>query len=384
MTDFMFTPKQNELYNSIVTFAKKELNNSVIERDKKQIFPTKEWKKCGALKLQGLCISKKYGGVGLDAVSTAIALEALGYASLDGGLNFSIAAHLLANVVPIALYGSEEQKQNYLPKLCNGTLIASNAITETQSGSDVFSMHTSAVKNKKYYVISGEKTFITNAPVSDITLLYAATNPEKGFHGGISAFILENKTKGITRSAPFDKMGLRTCLMGKIKLKNVLVSEKNLIGREGAGAVIFSESMNWERALIGALHVGTMQQILEMCINYANTRKINNHSIGKHQSVAHRIAEMSIKVAAVRLMVYKAASEIDNKSKKVALIASSAKVFTSESINDICQSALSIFGASGYLTDNHIERFTRDAAAAKIYSGTNDIQKNIIAGWLGL
>lgn len=384
MIEFNYSAEQKSLYDAIIAFAKRELNNSVIERDKAQTFPIKEWKKCGEMKLQGLCVPKEYGGMGLNAISTAIALEALGYGSIDGGLNFSIAAHLLAVALPIVLYGNDKQKKTYLSKLAEGSLIGANAITETEGGSDVFKMKTKAAKNQIGYEINGVKTFISNAPVATIILLYASTNSEKGFLGGITAFLLENNLKGITCSSSFNKMGLRTCQMGEIKLDNVIVDNSCTLGKEGGGSIIFSEAINWERALVGALHVGTMQQVLELCIKYANERKINEQPISKYQSISHRIAEMSIKVQASRLLVYKAASDLDKKSKNAFISASSAKVFTSEAINDICQSALSIFGAFGYLTDNHIERFTRDAIAARIYSGTNEIQKNIIAQCLGL
>ena len=384
MIDFTLTEEQNILYDTIVSFAKKELNNNVIERDKAQQFPIEEWRKCGTLKLQGLCIEKKNGGLGLDAVSTAIALEALGYGCKDNGLNFAIGAHLLACLIPLEKYGTYEQKNKYLSKLSNGELIAANAITETESGSNVFDMKTCAVKNNDAYVINGTKTFISNAPVANIIILYASTNNNKGFHGGISAFILEKNINGLHISAPFDKMGLKTCMMAEIKFDNVTINNNLVLGKEGAGSLIFLESMNWERTLLSAIHVGTMQRIIEECINYSIKRKINNQPISKNQIIAHRIAEMKVQLEASRLMVYKAANELDKHSKQISIYASSAKLFVSEAFSNVCSLAQSVYGANGYLTNYEIERNVRDAVASKIYSGTNDIQKNIIASTLNL
>src|ERR1700756_106837 len=384
MIDFTYTEEQKKLYNTIIAFAKKELNFGVIERDKTQQFSIESWKKCGGLQLQGLCVPKQNGGMGLDAISSAIALEALGYGCTDGGLSFAIGAHLLACAVPIVLYGSEEQKNKYLPKISCGEIIAANAITESESGSNVFDLKTTALKNTDGYVVNGIKTYVSNAPMADIIILYALTNAEKGFYGGISAFIIDKNTKGLSCSAPFDKMGLRTCLMGPVELNNVLINNAAMLGKEGSGSVMFLESMNWERTLLSAIHVGTMQRIIEQCIEYVNHRKINNQAIGKNQAIAHKIVDMQVKLEASRLMVYKAANELDKKSKQISIHASSAKLFVSEALNEVCNSAQSVFGASGYLTNTEMERFVRDAIASKTYSGTNDIQKNIIANSLGL
>lgn len=384
MIDFTYTPEQRALYDTIAEFAGKELNHNVVERDQQQVFAAAEWKKCGALKLQGLCVPAAYGGAGLDAVSTAIALEALGYGCTDGGLGFSIAAHLLACVVPVWLHGSEAQKKELLPGLCSGTIIAANAMTEAESGSDAFALKMSAAKKGKGYVLNGKKNYISNAPVANVILVYAATDPSKGFYGGISAFVLPGTQAGISCSLPADKMGLRSCLMADLLFENVDAGPETLLGREGAGAMLFNESMLWERSLLSAVHVGTMQRLLERCILYAGTRTIKGESIGRQQAIAHRVADMKMKVDASRLMVYKAASDLHKNTETCAVSASLAKVFVSEALNSVCREALGIFGAAGYMTGSEVERHVRDAAAATIYSGTNDIQRNMIAAWLGL
>ncbi|MDF2451639.1 MAG: acyl-CoA dehydrogenase domain protein [Bacteroidota bacterium] len=385
MTDHLNSAAQDSKYDFFVAFARKELNNDVFERDKNQVFAAGEWEKCGNEKLQGLCISKEYGGLGFSAIETVNALEGLAYGCEDAGLMFSLVAQLLSCSIPLVLYGTEEQKKRYLPLLCSGKLMVANAITEKNAGSDVFSMQTSAMRKNNIYVLNGEKNYITNAPNADMLLLYAVTNKDKGFYGGISAFIVEDlKNKGVSLSGQIDKKGLRSCLMGDITLKDVEVSAENLLGKEGAGAMIFLESMNWERALLGAVHVGTMKRILEKSIAYLNARTIKGEPIGKHQANSQRIAEMHVLVETARLWVHKAAMETDLCSETISITSSAAKLYVSEAFNKVCDMALLIFGAKGYTTEASIERYKRDAVAATIYSGTNDIQKNIISKWLGL
>lgn len=380
-----YSDKQNTIYSTFANFAKAELNNSVFERDKKQVFGHDEWLKCGDEKLQGLAVPESYGGLGFNALDTAISLESLGYGCEDAGLIFSLSAQLLACTVPILMHGTEEQKKKYLPLLCSGKLVAANAITEKSVGSDIFSMKTVAKKSTVGYVITGEKAYISNAPNADVILLYAATDIEKGFYGGISAFIIDDmKTRGLTVSSPIDKMGLRTCMMGNIELKEVEVAEQNMLGKVGAGGMVFSESMNWERALLAAVHVGIMKRILEKVITYVNVKNSGNETIGKYQANSHKIAEMHTLIEASRLLVYKAANEIDSNSTSISLTASTTKLFVSEALNKVCDMALLIFGGYGYITESSIERYKRDAIASQIYSGTNDIQKNIISKWLGV
>lgn len=384
MINYTYSENQKKRYDFLVDFAQKELNTNVLERDKNQIFGKEEWLKCGSEKLHGMSIPEIYGGLGFNAVDTSIALEALGYGCEDGGLAFSLAAQLLSCTGPIILHGTNKQKEKYLPLLASGKIIVANAMTEKDTGSDVFNMHTTAQKSDTGFIVNGEKTYISNAPNCDSVLLYAATNIEKGFHGGISAFIIDSKKNGLTLSLPIDKMGLRSCMMGTIQFTNLELDTSDLLGKEGAGAMMFSESMNWERTLLGALHVGTMKRILEKSIAYVNSRKIKNESIGKYQANSHRIAEMYVLTETSGLLVHKAASEIDNKYSAIALSASATKLHVSESLNKVCDLALLIFGGNGYTTQTSIERYKRDAIAAYIYSGTNDIQKNIISKWLGI
>ena len=341
------------------------------------------WLKCGEMGFQGLPVDEKYGGLGLDPLSTALALEALSYGCEDGGLVFSICAHLLACVIPIWKYGSEEQKEKYLPGLCSGKLIAVNGMTEPQSGSDAFSMTTKARKDENGFFITGRKTFSSNGPIADIAVLYAVTDPKKGYYGGITAFIVEKNTPGFQDGQEFEKMGLRTSKIGELVLDDVFVTHDAVLGGIGAGPTIFAVSMDWERICIGASHAGTMQRILEKSLEYARTRQASGKKIGSYQAISHKIADMKMRLEASRLLSYKAAWELD-KVRSVTMDASITKVFASESLLKITMDALQIFGGYGFMTEYEVERAVRDAMGSTLYSGTSEIQRNIIARWLGL
>jgi alkylation response protein AidB-like acyl-CoA dehydrogenase len=194
--DFSLSDEQTILHKEIIRFAQQELNKGALERDRQQQFPHDLWLKCGEMRLQGLSVPEEYGGGGLDSLSTAIGLEALGYGCHDGGLVFSICAHLLSCVVPVSKFGSEEQKHRYLPGLCNGTLIAVNAMSEPGSGSDAFSMSTKAVPDGTGFRLNGRKTFGSNGPVADLALVFAITDASKGYHGGVTAFLVEKGQAG--------------------------------------------------------------------------------------------------------------------------------------------------------------------------------------------
>ena len=381
--DFSLTTEQQLIKQNIIQFAQKELNQNIIERDKQSSFPRDLWQKCGSQKLQGLTVPEQFGGAGLNAQSTVIALEALGYGSKDGGLNFSICAHLLACIVPIWRYGNEEQKKKYLPDLCNGNKIAVNAMTETESGSDVFNIKTTAKKQSDGYLINGVKTFSSNGPEADTILVYAITDESKGYHGGITAFLLNKNTKGFKVGQKYEKMGLRTSTISELIFDNVLVPESEILGGLGGGATIFSNSMEWERVGIAACHVGTMERLLEDAIDYANKRTIGQLSIGKNQAIAHRIADIKTQLEASRMLTYKAAWNIDT-NKNNSMDASITKLFVSEAFTSTAMSVVQIYGGNGYMTAFEIERTLRDAIGSTIYSGTSEIQRNIIARWLGL
>ncbi len=381
--NFSLTEDQQMLRDEIINFAKHELNNDIIERDRAQEFPKDLWLKCGEMGLQGLPVPEEYGGAGLDGLSTAIALDALGYGCQDGGLSFSICAHLLACVIPIINHGTEEQKQKYLPLLSSGKLIAVNAMSEPGSGSDAYNMKTRAIKDGNGYRINGTKIWSTNGPVADLAILYAVTDPEKGYYGGTSVFLVEKETEGFSPGQKFEKMGLRTSPIGEIVLEDMWLPEEALLGGEGAGTSIFTQSMEWERVVIGAKHCGTMQRLMEKSINYAQEREAFGQKISSYEAVSNKIVDMQVRLEASRLLSYIAATRLD-KARDVAIDACMTKVFVSEALVQTAMDTVQIFGGNGFTTDYEVERSLRDSIGGKIYSGTNEIQRNILAKWLGL
>ena len=381
--DLSLTSEQKLIQENIIGFAKKELNSNIIERDRDQQFLPELWRKCAEQKLTGLFVEEKFGGAGLDPVSSVLALEALGYGSDYGGLNFSICAHLLACVVPIWKYGSEEQKKKYLPDLCTGKKIAVNAMTESESGSDAFNIKTTAKKHENGFLINGTKIFCSNGPVGDLILVYALTDESKGYYGGITAFIVDKNAKGFKAGQQYEKMGLRSSGISELIFENVFITEEDIVGGLGGGATVFNHSMEWERTGIAACHVGTMRKLLERSIEYVQTRKSGNEAIGKKQAIAHRIANMKVQLEAASLLTYKAACGLE-KSKENMIHAASAKLFVSEAFVSSAIDTMQIFGGNGYMTEYGIERIVRDALGSTIYSGTSDIQRNIISRLLGL
>jgi alkylation response protein AidB-like acyl-CoA dehydrogenase len=381
--DFSLTDAQKTLRKEIIRFARNELNGDIVARDREQIFPRELWLKCGEMKFQGLPVPEVYGGVGLDPLTTAIALEALGYSCHDGGLVFSICAHLLACVIPIWKYCNEEQKYRYLPGLCNGSLIAVNAMSEPGAGSDAFSLHTRAAPDGDGFRLNGTKTFSSNGPVADLVVVFALTDPDKGYYGGVTCFLVEAGIPGFRVGQQFDKMGLRTSPMGELVFEDVYVPAEAVLGGVGAGASIFLHSMDWERICLFASHIGVMERLLEKSVAYARTRTQFGQQIGKFQAISHRIADMKVQLEAARLLTYKAAWQLD-RVRNVSLDASIAKLFVSESLVKVALDTVQIFGGYGYMTEYEVERALRDAIGSTIYSGTSEVQRNIIARWLGL
>lgn len=381
--DFSLTAEQRLIRQEIIRFAQKELNEGVQERDREHRFCRDLWARCGEMGLPGLPVPAEYGGSGLDPLSTALALEAFGYGCHDGGLVFSLCAHLLACVVPVWKHGSEEQKRRYLPGLCSGERIAANAMTEPGSGSDVFAMASRAERDGDGFRLNGVKTFCTNGPVADLLIFYAVTDKEKGYHGGVTAFLVETETPGCRVGQTFEKMGIRTSPIGEMVLEDVYVPESAVLGSVGAGATQFVESMDWERICLFASHIGTMERLLEKAVEHARTRTQFGQVIGKFQAVSHKIADMKMMLEAARLLTYRAAWNL-GRSRSVSLDASMAKVLVSESLVKTALETIQVFGGNGYMVEYEVERALRDAVGSRIYSGTNEMQRNIIARWLGL
>ena len=381
MISFEPTPEQEAYCEIVVRFARNELNDGTVARDAGGEFSRTAWKKAGQFGILGLMVPTEYGGSGADAVTLALALEQLGYACTDNGLLFSMNAHMWSCIAPIVRFGSEDQKQRYLPGLCDGTLIGVQAMTEPESGSDAFAMRTSAVARDESFVLNGSKTFITNAPVADVFIVFASTSKRRGF--GSSAFIVDRNTPGLSIGTPFDKMGLRTSPMSEVFFDDCAVPERALLGRVGAGMAIFNSSMEWERSFILATAVGTMQRQLERCIEYARTRRQFGEPIGKFQSIANKIVDMKLRVETSRLMLHRLAW-LRSENRSTALESSMVKLHLSECFVQSSLDAIQIHGGYGYMRESEIERDLRDALASRIYSGTSEMQRVMTARRLGL
>jgi len=375
--NFDLTPEQQTLQSAAIEFARKELNNNMIERDAQQVFSRDGWEKCAAFGVQGMPIPKEYGGRGADPITTIAMMEGLGYGGSDQGLLFSINAHMWTNSVPLLTYGTTEQKKKYLPGLCDGSLIGANGASEPNAGSDIFSMQTRVRKDGSDYVLNGQKIFVTNAPVADLFTMYATLDPQLGA-AGICAFIVEKGTRGLSVGKKKDKMGLRTALMAELLLEDCRVPGTALLGREGRGVEVFSCSMAWERACILATCLGTMRRQLERCVEHARRRKQFGQAIGKFQSVANRIVDMKLRYETARLLIYKVGWLMQSE-QSADMDAAMAKLYVSESFVKSCMDAIQIHGARGFLTEFELEREMRDSVGSTLYSGTSEIQRNIIA-----
>ncbi len=379
--EFSWTSDQKKLYDSTLETTKK-LNRTVAERDAAQSFGREEWRTCGAYGLTGLCLPERYGGSGHDALTTALAFEAFGRGCEDMGLVFSTAAHLFACAMPVSEFGSERIKAALLPRLASGEWVGANAITETEAGSDVYSLKTEAERDGDYYVINGEKSYVTNGPVASVVVVYATTNPAHS-HLGITAFAVECEREGISVGEQFSKMGMRTVPASLVRFKRCRVPADNRLGAEGQGARVFQKSMEWERSCLFAGYVGMMERQLEQTVQYARGRRQFNSPIGKNQAVSHRVADMKLRLEAARLLLYHACWLFDQ-GQDAALEISLAKLAVSEAAIQSGLDAIQIHGAVGYATATGLERNLRDAIPSTIFSGTSEIQRNVIARKLGV
>jgi hypothetical protein len=380
--DFSLSTDQQELKAAAVDFARRELDQDLAKREEAGEFSPQAWRACAKFGIQGLPVPVDLGGAGADILTTVLVMEALGYGCHDNGLIFSLNAQMWSLQLPLVKFGSPAQQQAYLPGLISGDLIGVHAMTEPDSGSDAFSMRTRVEHKGDGYLLNGTKLYITNAPISDVVLVFAA-HPGKPKMTGISAFLVEKGTPGFSVTRGLDKMGLRTSPMGEVVLDDCFVPAENRVGAEGSGMAIFNSSMAWERSCILASAVGAMQRQVETCVDYARTRKQFGQSIGKFQAVSDKVADMYLRVEAARLMIYQTAW-LGDQGKSVAAAAAAAKLFTSEAWVQSSLDAIQIHGAYGYMKESGIERDLRDAIAGRIYSGTSEIQRVILARLLGL
>ena len=380
--DFYWTKEQIEIKERVSQFTKKLLIENLVELDQQELFNLDGWKKCGEWGIMGLPIPQEYGGKELDPLTTIYALEGLGYGCKDNGLLFSIAAHTWACEIPLLTFGTPAQKLKYLPKLAKGEFIGAHAVTEIDAGSDVYSLQTTAQKQGDKYILNGSKMFVTNGEIANLILVFANIQPERGKRG-ITCFLVEKDSPGFIVKRKMSKMGLKTAQMAELILDNCEVPVANLLLKEGAGMAVFSHSMEWERGFILASAIGTMERLIEQCTQYAKQRQQFQQPIGKFQLIASKLVDMKMRLETARSLLYKF-GWLKQQGKSALMEAAMAKLYISESWVQSCLDAIQIHGGYGYLTELELERELRDALGSRLYSGTSEIQYQIIAQFMGL
>ncbi|HVP66498.1 MAG TPA: acyl-CoA dehydrogenase family protein [Anaeromyxobacteraceae bacterium] len=376
------TSAQRERTSAVLHFARSRLSTGAREREAAGTFDRALWDEAAAFGLAGLPIPEEWGGSGLDAVDTMLVVEALGKGCEDGGLVFSLCAHMFASVVPIWRSRSKAHHERYLRDLAAGNLICANATTEPDAGSDVYAMKATARREGDEYVLDGIKCFITNAPVADLFLVYATTQPGKGFFG-VSAFLVPRDTPGLRVAPEHAKTGLRTSPWGTVYLDGCRVPVSARVGPEGSGAMLFSESMVWERGCLFAYYVGAMERSLERSIEHVRSRVQFGHKLSEFQSVSNRIVDMKLRLETSRLLLYRA-GELHRAGQRCDEAVALSKLWISEAALASGLDAVQLFGGAGMATDTGIDALARDAIPARVFSGTSEMQRAIIARMLGL
>lgn len=339
------------------------------------------WKKISPSGIPAAFIRPEHEGPGLSVLETALVLERLAASCNDSGFCFSLGAHLLAGLSPFVKHANPLLANRIFPAVLSGEMILANAMTESASGSQAFTLKTTALFSGGDYILNGSKIFCTNAPVAGGILVYALTEPDKGFFGGISCFFLEKGKHTYTVGPAIEKNGLHTSPLAEVFLQDVRVGEENRIGKTGAGAMIFHESMNLERAVLAAMHCGTMERLCKTTVQYVNEKESGNRKLASHQAVQFRIAEMHLRMETARLLAYKTANLIDAK-KDATREAAQAKIAASEALIFIAGEALQLHGGNGFTQAYGLGQALADAQAAAIYSGPNDLLRDLVTSRL--
>ncbi|MBS1993374.1 MAG: acyl-CoA dehydrogenase [Cyanobacteria bacterium SZAS LIN-2] len=375
-----FTEEHHAIREAIRDFATREIAPKAHAVDQEARFPIETFKELGKLGYLGLPIGAEYGGAGADYRSYVIAVEEIGRACGSTGLSY--AAHVSLGSNPIYLFGNEEQKKKYLPKLTSGEHIGCWALTEPGTGSDASSQKTTARREGDHYVLNGTKQFITNATDADTAIIMAMTDKSKGSKG-ISCFVVEKDTPGFYVSKVEKKLGMRGSPTASLTFEDCKVPVENMLGAEGEGYKQALMTLGGGRLSIGALALGIAQACVDASITYAKQREAFGQPIGKFQMIQSFLADMVTEVAAARLMLYHAAYLKDH-HKSVILEGSQAKLYASEVASRVANLCVQIHGGYGYIVDFPAERFLRDAKLCEIGEGTSEIQRLVIARQLGL
>lgn len=367
-----------ELKQGIRDFIDNEVEPFAMEIEETNDIPDRIMKKSKEMGLFALSVPEQYGGLGLSMLAKCAVLEEVG--RTHNGFTTVIGGHTGIGGVGIVELGTEKQKQKYLPPMATGEKIGAFALTEPSAGSHAANLKTTALKQGNKYILNGSKHYITNAPIADIFTVMAVTDSAKGTKG-ITSFIVERDTPGLIIGKQERKMGLKGSHSSEVFFEDCEVPEENILGEEGLGYVNALKILANGRAGMAARNLGSADKLLEMSIEYAKQRIQFNQPIFEQQIIQHYLAEMAVDVESLRSMVYRVASMVDA-GLKVIKDAAMVKLLGSEVYNRVADKAVQIHGGIGYISEYPIERFYRDARITKIYEGTSEIQKNIIAAQL--
>ena len=374
--DFMLTEQQQMMKKLFAEFAEKDVKPLAAEVDEDERFPRENVEKMKACKMMGIPFSREYGGAGADYLSYILAVEEL--SKKCGTTGVVLSAHTSLGTWPIEHFGTEEQKNKYLPDLCTGKKLAAFGLTEPNAGTDAAGQQTPAVKDGDDYILHGTKIFITNAGEADVYVIFAMTDKTKGTHG-ISAFIVEKGMPGFTVGQHEKKLGIRGSATSELIFNNVRLSKDHLLGQEGKGFKIAMMTLDGGRIGIAAQALGIAQGAIDETVPYVKARKQFGRSIAKFQNTQFQLADMQVKTDAARWLVYDAAMKKE-KGLPYSVEAAKAKLFAAEVAMEVTTKAIQLMGGYGYTRDYPVERMFRDAKITEIYEGTSEVQRMVISG----
>ena len=368
-TELLYTEEHNLVRKMAYDFTRNEVMPIIAEHDRKHTFPFELLPKMAQLGFLGICLPARYGGAGMDFLSLGIVSEALEYG--DSSVRETVAVHLALHALPIFQWGTDEQKETFLPGLAGGDQIACFGLTEPGAGSDVASIQSRAVRQAEEYILTGEKMWITLADVADRFLVFAKTQPDQGARG-ISAFILERGWEGLTTGTLEGKMGVRASNTGWINMQDVRVPAGHRLGEEGEGFKIAMSCLDNARFGVAAGAVGIIRACIDESVKYALQRRTFGKPIAEHQLVQQMIAQMQQDLDIGELLVWKAGT-LKNQGVRNTRETSMAKWFCTEAARRAADNAVQVHGAYGYSDEYNVERHLRNTKSAVIYEGTSQI-----------
>jgi len=374
-TDMFLNEEQKMLRDMVRDFAENEVKPIATEIDEEERFPVENIKKMAELGLLGICFDEKYGGAGMDGLSYIIAVEELSKACASTGI--TLAAHVSLGVAPIAMFGTEAQKDKFLPDLCSGEQLGAFGLTEPNAGSDAGGTETTAVKDGDEWVLNGTKIFCTNGAVAGTTVATALTEKDKGTKG-ISNFIIPTNTPGYVRGKKEKKLGIKASDTSMIHFEDLRLSDDYMLGTQGEGFKQFLITLDGGRISIGAMALGIAQGALEQSIQYSQERFQFGKPIAAFQTIQEKLAIMATEIEAARHLVYHAA-RLKDKGMKFSQQSAMAKLYASEVATRAANQAIQIHGGYGYVREYPVERMFRDAKLTEIGEGTSEIQRLVIA-----